>query len=95
MILRASVLLVVLLSGCAAKPALYSWGNYEGLVYSSYSEPGKLSPEDQILKMEEDYQKARAATVRNTASTTQSNQSVRNSSSTYTSPRKPRERIAR
>lgn len=57
---RALVLVLVLLSGCAAKPTLYSWGSYEGMVYSSYSEPGKLSPEDQILKMEEDYQKARA-----------------------------------
>src|SRR5438034_3578937 len=48
-----------LVSGCAT-PTLYSWGHYEELVYVSYAQPGKVSPEMQVEKLEEDYQKARA-----------------------------------
>ena len=51
--------IVALFTGCSA-PTIYSWGHYEDLVYRSYAEPGKLIPEDQILKMEEDLEKARS-----------------------------------
>jgi len=51
--------LFCLVSGCAT-PTLYSWGHYEELVYVSYAQPGKVSPEMQVEKLEEDYQKARA-----------------------------------
>lgn len=51
------------LAGCAA-PTLYSYGNYEALIYASYAAPGKVSPEIQVEKMEQDYQKARAVNKR-------------------------------
>jgi hypothetical protein len=50
-----------LLTGCAAPKTLYSWGHYEELIYASYAAPGKVSPEMQVARLEEDYQKARAA----------------------------------
>ena len=53
----------VLLVGCAT-PTLYSWGHYEELVYESYASPGKISPQMQVEKLEEDYQKARAENKR-------------------------------
>jgi len=40
-----------LVSGCAT-PTLYSWGHYEELVYVSYAQPGKVSPEMQVEKLE-------------------------------------------
>jgi hypothetical protein len=52
-----------LLAGCAA-PTLYSYGQYEELIYASYAAPGKVSPEMQVEKLEQDYQKARAANKR-------------------------------
>ena len=55
--------LSALLTGCAA-PTLYSYGHYEDLIYVSYAAPGKVSPEMQVEKMEQDYQKARAANKR-------------------------------
>ena len=63
---RSFVLLLaclVLFTGCAA-PTLYTWGHYEELIYVSYAAPGKLSPEMQIEKMEQDYQKARSTNKR-------------------------------
>ena len=54
---------LLLFTGCAA-PTLYTWGQYEELIYVSYAAPGKLSPEMQIEKMEQDYQKARATNKR-------------------------------
>jgi hypothetical protein len=48
------------LVGCAsAPPSLYEWGQYESQIYASYNDPGKVSPEEQIQKLEADYQKAR------------------------------------
>ena len=60
--LRGGMLLMVvgLLAGCAPR-TMYSWGSYEYLVYASYAEPGKATPEIQVTKLEADYQKARAA----------------------------------
>jgi len=55
--------LTLLLTGCAA-PTLYTWGHYEELIYVSYAAPGKVSPEMQVAKLEEDYQKARSANKR-------------------------------
>jgi hypothetical protein len=56
------VLLAVplLITGCQS-PYIYQWGHYEDLVYVTYAKPGKLPPEAQVLKMEEDLQKAAAA----------------------------------
>ncbi len=51
--------LIALAAGCA-QPTLYSWGQYEELIYRSYAAPGKVSPEMQVEKLEADYQKARA-----------------------------------
>jgi hypothetical protein len=57
------VLIPALLAGCSA-PTLYTWGHYEDLIYVSYSAPGKVSPEMQVAKLEEDYQKARSTNKR-------------------------------
>ena len=58
-----SVLLAIgcltLLTGCAA-PKLYSWGSYEPMVYAMYATPDKATADIQIIKLEEDIQKARS-----------------------------------
>jgi hypothetical protein len=55
------VLLLLTLVGCAApKQSLYQWGNYENQVYSLYNDPSKSPVEEQIEKLEADYQKARS-----------------------------------
>lgn len=49
-------------TGCAFTPGgLYQWGSYEDQVYAMYAEPGKSSPQAQILTLEADAEKARAA----------------------------------
>lgn len=53
----------LLLTGCSS-PTLYTWGHYEDLIYVSYAAPGKVSPELKVEKLEQDYQKARAANKR-------------------------------
>jgi hypothetical protein len=55
--MRGMVLIgvVTLLTGCATQKTLYAWGGYEDLIYVSHSAPGKVSPEDQIEKLEQDY----------------------------------------
>lgn len=50
-----------ILAGCIPKPLLYQWGSYEDQVYAIYSDTGKSSAEEQLLKLEHDYQEARAA----------------------------------
>jgi len=53
------------LAGCANRPPmLYTWGNYEELIYVSHAEPGKMAPEEQVQVLESDYQEARAANKR-------------------------------
>ena len=52
-----------LLGGCRS-PDLYSYGQYEQLIYASYAAPGKVTPEMQVEKMEQDYQTARSANKR-------------------------------
>ena len=51
---------VALLAGCGAPRAIYSWGNYEQVVYTMYAHPDKATPELQVAKLEEDFQKARS-----------------------------------
>jgi hypothetical protein len=51
--------LLVVAAGCA-RPTLYSWGQYEEVIYRSYASPGAVPPEMQIEKLEADYQVARA-----------------------------------
>lgn len=49
------------MSGCAnQQPRLYQWGSYENQLYENYSNPGKFSAADQIIKLEQDIEKARA-----------------------------------
>jgi hypothetical protein len=50
-----------LLAGCAATPTLYHWGSYENLIYASYIAPGKIAPETEVEKLEQDRQQALAA----------------------------------
>jgi hypothetical protein len=53
--------LLLFLPGCAAQtPVLYQWGSYENLIYRSYPDTGALSPEEQIQKLEAEYQVARS-----------------------------------
>lgn len=54
--------LAVVLTACASRPTttIYSWGQYENLVYNMYNEPGKAAPEKEIEQMENDFQKARS-----------------------------------
>jgi len=54
------LLAIALFAGCARRPTLYSWGQYEDLIYASYAKPGEMPPERQVEKLEEDYQKARS-----------------------------------
>ena len=58
---------VLVLGGCATQPepnTLYAWGSYEKLIYASYAAPGTIPPEQQVEKLEQDYQQARAAGTR-------------------------------
>lgn len=53
---------LLLLTGCANQhQSLYQWGSYESQIYALYSDANKVSPEEQILKLESDYQKAQSA----------------------------------
>lgn len=54
------LVVVVLLAGCTSQ-SIYSWGRYQSLVYGMYIMPDKATPQLQVERMEEDYQKARSA----------------------------------
>jgi hypothetical protein len=55
------LLAVTILAGCATKkPLLYQWGSYEDQIYAMYSDTGKVPIEEQLLSLEQDYQKARS-----------------------------------
>ena len=56
-------LLLLVLTGCQTARPLYYWGHYEGEAYLSYSKPGKVAAEQQILDLQEDIQKAAAANL--------------------------------
>ncbi len=49
----------LLLSGCVSPP-LYSWGSYEPMVYAMYATPDNATVDIQIIRLEEDIQKARS-----------------------------------
>ena len=51
------------LAGCAQSgpPPLYQWGSYESQLYAMYVTPDKTSVQDQVSRLEADYQRARAA----------------------------------
>lgn len=55
-----SLVLSALTTACVTQPTIYSWGQYENIVYDTYNSPGKSAPEREIEQMEQDYQKARA-----------------------------------
>ncbi len=58
----AFILLSLFLTACANQNnRLYQWGSYENMVYESYHEAGKHSSQSQIIEMEKDLEKARAA----------------------------------
>lgn len=59
-LLGAGALSALFLAGCQTARPLYYWGNYETVLYQSYSAPGKHSPADQIEKLKEDVAKAAA-----------------------------------
>lgn len=49
------------LVGCASAPKpLYSWGEFPQQTYLSLSFPEKAMPQDQVLKLEKDVEKAKA-----------------------------------
>ncbi len=53
------------LAGCATRQTqLYTWGDYEDVVYRSYAAPGKYPAQSQVETLEKDYQEARAANRR-------------------------------
>jgi len=54
----------LVLGGCATQTRLYSWGSYEALIYSAYSNPGNMPAERQVEALEQDFQHARAANQR-------------------------------
>lgn len=60
---RLVPLLACLLAvGCATQNrGLYQWGSYENQIYAMYADSGKSSPQEQILTLESDLEKARAA----------------------------------
>lgn len=61
-ILTALLASLLLLTGCAnQRQSLYQWGSYENQIYTMYSDSNKVSAEEQILKLESDYQKAQSA----------------------------------
>lgn len=54
------IILIALLTGfssCVSNTKYY-WGEYENIIYTQYQEPGKVTPEYQIEKMQADIQRA-------------------------------------
>lgn len=45
---------------CSSSKGIYYWGHYEELLYDQYQTPGKATPETQVVKLEEDIEKARS-----------------------------------
>ena len=50
--------LLIALAGCASKPALYEWGDYQPQVYAYFQGEGGV--ETQLIALEADLQKMRA-----------------------------------
>ena len=55
---------LMLFAGCATRPTLYSWGNYEDVIYASYLSKSDFPAEKQIAILEQDYQVARSQNKR-------------------------------
>jgi hypothetical protein len=53
------LILLLLLTSCASQ-SIYYWGHYEELLYKQYQTPGEATPENQVLKLEEDIQIAKS-----------------------------------
>jgi hypothetical protein len=47
-------LAMLLLAGCQTPRQLYYWGNYETILYQTYSKADKAGPAEQVAKLEED-----------------------------------------
>ena len=59
--LLMSGLVSLSLVGCATAPKfLYSWGEFPQQTYLTLSLPEKATPQDQVLKLEKDIEKAKA-----------------------------------
>ena len=59
--LLMSGLVSLSLVGCATAPkSLYSWGEFPQQTYLTLSLPEKATPQDQVLKLEKDIEKAKA-----------------------------------
>ncbi len=59
--LALTALVASLVCGCATRqPPLYSWGDYEQLVYEMYAKPGKAEPGVQVAKLSRDITRAEA-----------------------------------
>lgn len=56
----ASFLMVLMLSGCATTPSLYSWGTYPQQTYLMYVSPEKATATMQIAQLEQDIETAKA-----------------------------------
>jgi hypothetical protein len=57
-----AVALALLTSACGAQSsALYRWGDYEGVLYDMYVQPGKADPTAQISRLTEDVTRTQAA----------------------------------
>ncbi|RJS91832.1 DUF4810 domain-containing protein [Salinisphaera sp. Q1T1-3] len=53
---------LLVLSGCATQPQpLYSWGDYQPLIYKMYVKPGEATPAEQVTQLSQHIDKARAA----------------------------------
>lgn len=49
-------------SGCAHQPKpLYSWGDYQTLLYKMYVKPGEATPAEQVDRLTQDIEKAQAS----------------------------------
>lgn len=57
----AGLVAVTLLYGCGGSRNLYYWGHYEDAIFDMYIEPGKTSPADEILRLEEQVEKTDAS----------------------------------
>lgn len=60
-----AVVLSALASGCASQPQpLYSWGDYQTLIYKMYVKPGEATPAEQVNQLSQDIEKAQASDQR-------------------------------
>lgn len=54
-----------MLTACVTPPKMqYAWGNYEQLLYTTYSTPGTGDAQSQVDTLEKDFQEARASNQR-------------------------------